>query len=733
MELLGFGSTVAAVFAFAPFLLPTGYLLCAGTNLGGFEGRSWPERVLWSVAVSLPATVCLLALLEYAVLPATAGWVVVGIAAPALICAKRTWGRRPQVERAVGIAAAVMALLALYLVLATVPVHTGGRIFESVAAGDWSVRVPLVDMAMHHGEPLVNPFDGIGGRSPRLHYYFYWTLLCGSVGAVSHLPARAVQAASTVWAAFALISTAFLLMKYLFRPARSVVSLRWLCLLMLPVGCVIGLDVLAMLPHLFARSRGLPAEMEWWRASSDFSLSFHSALLYAPHHAAGLASALLAFLLLVAPVRVPGVAGVPESGRERVVRVGVAALCAACTVGCSTYFALILTAACSLVICDRLVLRKFGTLLDMVAAGFFASMLSVPFVHEVLVSPSFGSDKGAHAHLLRFALRSSGLTLHLAEQAHLAPGSVSWFGFRVVFFVVYLAIELGFFGIVLYVRARADMRRPGALTTAQRAQWALFFGMALPALFLNSDSLAGANDLGRHAGLALRVVAVLWATPMVADFFAERTFRAAVLRSWGGRFALLTIALGLASQVYQAASQRFFLYLSNKHVVVRSSMPFPEMADSGLYYNDLYYGYAAVRDGGVAAGRVLYNPVSTLNSALMLYETREAVAPEPNCMTAFGGDIVACRAAMPALLQLFGGVEYDYVYPKVHQPYVPAAMTMAEFSSACVQHGVAVAVVSDQDPVWQNRDSFAWQAVPVFATSRVRFLRCPLTASSVLP
>ena len=725
---------MAAVFAFAPFLLSTGYLVCAGTDVGGFRQRSWPERVLWTVAISMPVTVCLLTLAEFVVTPAVAGWLVLGLAAVAFALFLFRFKGLSRAGRAVWFALGCMALLALYLVAATVPVQVGDRIYESVAAGDWSVRVPLVDMAIRHAEPLINPFDGIGGQTPRLHYYYYWTLLCGAVGATGHLPARAVQAASTVWASVALIATAFLLMKYLFRPVRPVVSLQRLCMLMLPVGCVIGLDILPMLKHLAAHPPGIPAEMEWWRASSDFSLSFHSAILYSPHHAAGLASAMLCFLLLLPPAELPApTAALPEGRWEWVARVCVAGVCGACCVGCSTYLALMLVFLCLPLLLDRVMQRDKKTPMAIAGAGVVGSVLSVPFLYEFLISPAYGSDKSPHAHLLRFALRSSGLTRHLAEQAHLHPFSTVGFGFQAVFWIVYTAVELGFFGVVLYKRVRADLFGSARLTVAQRAQWTLVIGFAVPALLLNSDALAGSNDLGRHAGLALRLLAVLWATPMVAEFLADARYRAGVLHSWGGRFAVVVLALGLTSQVYQALSQRFFLYLSNRHLVIRSAMPFPETADSGLYYHDLYYGYRAIDDGGVATGSVLYNPVSKLNSALMLYETRVAVAPEPNCMTAFGGNIVACRAAMPALLQLFGGVDYDYVYPKVHQPYVSAAMTMDALRSACVRHGAAVVVVSDQDPVWQDRDSFAWQAAPVFTTPRVRFLRCPAAAPSVLP
>ncbi len=737
MHPLELGRTVLAVFAFALVLLPLGHLTCRLTNLASFRERSWPERLLWTLSLSTPLTISTIVLLEHLLTLQSVSYLFGTLALISV-----TWslllarGKRVVIEPAVRWGLAAGCAIAIYIICATIPVESGDRIYESVAAADWSVRVPLVDAAIHHGEPLVNPFYGVNNQTPQIRYYYYWYLLCGLVGSLSHLPARAILTASDIWAVLTLTSTSFLLLKYLFRPKLSTTSLKYLCLLLLPVGCVIGLDILPIMTYLMRRPPIIFAEMDWWRARSDFSLSIHTAALYAPHHVAGIAAMLFSFLLLLAPEDT-GILrlGEIETKRHRWVRTMLAGLCAASIVGCSTYIALFLALACLTVMIGGTFHKDHRTTVVMLAAGVIALLVSLPFLREVMTVPAYGVLSSRHAAPLRFYMRSTLLTkegvntLAMFLGGHLGRASQSIL--RVFFFLGYLAIELGFLGYILAFRMKADWLDRRKLSAAQRAQWSLLFGIALPALFLNSDTLAGSNDLGRHAGLALRILLVLWAAPHVAHFIRSSEYRREFFNSARGWLVIATVVLGLASQVYQALSQRFYLYASNKYWINESFPPFPFMHESGLYYHDLYYGYAALNQRNAPRGRVLYNPTSQLQSALMIYQSRFSVAPEPHCMAAFGGDIKSCIDAYPAIQNLFGGRTPPDESGRMSDLYTPQTATPAKFVQVCGQHGVAVAVISDTDVVWRDSNSFVWHMPVFYATRHIRFLVCPKQMSAL--
>ena len=731
MHPLELGKTVLSVFAFAVVLLPLGHLTCRWTDLARFRQRTWPERLLWVLSLSVPLSLSTIVILERFFSFRTVSYLFSVLAL--LSIAMAVSGIRLRnivIDPAVRWAGIAAFAIAAYIILATVPFQSGNRIYESVAAADWSVRVPLVDVAIHRGEPLVNPFDGITDQTPRVRYYYYWYLLCGIVGSLFHLPARAVLTASDVWAILTLTSTSFLLLKYLFRPRDPTLPLKYLCLLMFPIGCVIGLDILAVAAYLIRSPPIIFAEMDWWRAKSDFSLSIHTAALYAPHHVAGIAAMFFTFLLLLPPVDT-GILpiGDVETKQQRWIRTVLAGLCAASIVGCSTYIALFLGFACLIALVDRLIHKDHQTAFIMLGAGVIAAVISIPFLREVMTVPAYGVLSSRHASPLRFYLRSTLLTKEAVNSLSMIVGHrLNKFVdllLRISLLVGYTAIEMGFFAYVLALRVKQDWHDRGRLTGAQRAQWSLFFGIALPALFLNSDTLAGSNDLGRHAGFALRIVAVIWAAPAVAHFLRSPVYRQNLYRSTRGWLVFASIFLGLTSQLYQVLSQRFYLYASNKYWINESFPPFPFMHESGLYYHDLYYGYRALGESQTPQGRVLYNPTSQLQSALMIYQTRYAVAPEPHCMTAFGGDIQSCIDAYPAIQNLFGGKTSPDQYGQVSTLYTPETATPQKFTQVCRQHGVAVAVVSDTDVVWQDLNSFVWHMPVFYATPHVRFVVCP--------
>ena len=88
---------------------------------------------------------------------------------------------------------------------------------------------------------------------------------------------------------------------------------------------------------------------------------------------------------------------------------------------------------------------------------------------------------------------------------------------------VLIPLQFGFLLVPLVMRARRDYNRLRAgevLSDGERMMWAIFLGAAIPGFFLSSAP-QGVNDLGRHAGLILRLVLIAWAVPLLWPYVVK--------------------------------------------------------------------------------------------------------------------------------------------------------------------------------------------------------------------
>lgn len=732
---------VAVVFAagwFGVFFVPPGYLFAQALNVQGFRGRSLVERLLWAVTLSAPVST-LIAVFAGRHLSngATTGLILGLLAGWIVLLGWQGWGgrltRRTEWDRHAGIAFAAMLGLGLYCVLATLGITVGHKLYEGAYAGDWSVRIPLTAAAIRGGVPPLTPFYGVYGASAPLRYYYYWYVLCGAVGRMAHATARPVLAASGVWSAFALVATLFLYAKHLFRVQGSEESkgaLRRRCLWMLPVGCVLGLDVLPAIAGLLLRPAQLYPEMEWWRSQGDYSLSFHTAVLYAPHHAAGLAMCTLGFLLLSMCARRHLGAMVPW--RVIACSAVAAGVCFAAALGTSTYLTVIFTLACMLLAVERGLVRDWRAVIAIALAGMAAAPLAGTYLHEILS----GAATALHAnnvHLGRarfvavfprnFDLTRVELVL-LRHKLHQTGKPPMWEQvlLRPVLWVLLFAIELGFFGFVLLWRAWCDLRQPRLLTTERRMQWVLFAALAFAALLLTSEPVIGVNDLGRHAGLALRFVAVLWATPLLLRGLKERRYWPLPKHRLVMQVVYATVILGLLSQVWQAVVQRSYFWMVDRGSIRYPYAPFPRFEHYGRRYFEAREAFEAMDRKVPVGGRVQFNPGSTYWTLMTDYLERPVAAVDLDCNVGFGGDLARCHAAMPEIRGLFGGGR-----PIVGQmqTFEDAGVTPAAFDRVCAEHGLKAVIVTASDRVWVERSSWVWMRPAMFENASVRVVGCP--------
>lgn len=727
-----------AFFGFALFLIPPGYIVASLSGIARFKKLSLAEQFLWSVSLSTPLAILIPLLLERHFPARTATlvvWILAGLSAALFL--SRAFPLRPQHpgrRRHTVLAFVAMGGLAIYCLLATVGIQVGHRLFEGVASGDWSVRVPLVSAAIHSAVPPINPFYGIDGQTPQLRYYYYWYVLCGEVGRLLHASPRAVLVASSSWSGLALFSSIFLCFKYLFRPIDSAVPLGKLCLLSLPVSCILGLDILPAIIGLFQPHVRVFPEMEWWRSNSDFALSFHTAIVYAPHHTAGLVCGMVGFIVLTLCVTSSGEKACTPA--RRLLYGAIAGVCFAAAAGTSTYITLFFVLACVLFSVERLIAKDWLTVAAIALSGLVAVGLSTTYIHEIMSSTGASVGTGTAAkHGTRFLSlypRNWQLPYYILYML-LRPTHTShlpyWLDILVRFpiWVATFVIELGFFGFVLAYRLKEDWTNRRNLTAHQRLQWILCLSFGFCALFVTSAPVIGVNDLGRHAGLALRLVAVLWATPLIARALWNSEPWPILRHQWLRRTIIATIFLGLATQLWQVVMQRTYLmFVDSGHLAARA--PFPYFRNIGFRYYDTREAFRALDRNYPPDAAVQFNPLSKYRSLMTLYLDRRTAAADYECFAPFGGDAKACSAAMPSIQALFGGSNaHDHA-----SPYDPGGVTQEAFDAVCLQHHLVAVIATASDRVWPEKASWVYTAPLLYGNSTIRVLSCPKASSPAI-
>ena len=260
--------------------------------------------------------------------------------------------------------------------------------------------------------------------------------------------------------------------------------------------------------------------------------------------------------------------------------------------------------------------------------------------------------------------------------------------------------------------------------------WLVFAGFALPGFLLSSAALQSNNDLGRHAGMCMRFVLLLWATPLVLDYLDTRRAGRTVpgagpLLRLGTRLGVATLFLGLAGQLWQIVILRTYVPLVDAGAIAGYPVPlrFPHIA--GRFY-DLREAMQALNQRTSATAIVQSNPAGRLQAVVELYGRRQMAAGDPGCETPFGGNPSLCPAA--ALESLFGGPGRSYQGEPSDVPRLglqPDKVTVEAFTAACREQSLSAMIAVYSDPAWQDPQSWVWQLKPIFANRTARVYLCP--------
>ena len=713
---------LAGIAAMGLMFLAPGYLWAWITGVAGFRERSREERLLWSVALSVPLAIAICALAGRVLSSTAVVWVFLLLDGCAVVVAWRSRAKaHAAVPRTTWWLLGLMGLFGVYCIAAVTDIQLGHRLYVSTVISDWSVRVAMVKAAMHSGVPPINGLStlGVDGHAPHLRYYYFWYVVVAQMARAMHLRAHAALAASCVWAGWGLIAAFFLALKYM---AGIQTRLRAKCFVGLLVGAVLGLDILPT-ALLWISPRLHPyAEMEWWH--QDRTPSFLSSVLYAPHHMAAFCSLLVGFLVLLLTVR-------DDGGRSWKSLIGAglfAGVAFAAAAGTSLFPTFCFVFVLGLWAVDLMRRRQWLTVAALAAAGVLALALAHGYLQEL------SSGSSAASGFVNLAWRNDSFIAAQQVRHHLLTGHGPILAAlaRQPMVLVMDFFDLGFYLLVLVHRARHDLLRPGRLTLGQSAVWALVLGAAVPCFFLTSTATSGPNDLGVDAGFLLRLGLQVWAVSWVWQLWEQRREPKPVVRRIGVVVAAVLFCLGLSAEAYQVVSERLYYAVVGSGRVHKQMDSFTQDRMAQRMYNirqAMMAFDAMVPPSAPDSEAVEFNPIGVMLPAETIYNDHQLAAWDGGCGTSYGGDYKACAPVYASLLQLFGNTQAGVVAGRAENDRQDGAAVRvangADFAAVCERLKVRAIVAESTDAIWAKTGSWVWTEQPMVANETVRVMACP--------
>ena len=697
-----------AVPLFAPYLLAPGYVIAWLTNLLGFRSQTAGLQLSLSLATSFAVVpICANLLARFLSLRACSLLLLVfsALALVLLLAPLRRPRAAPSRPRHRRLLWALLAVWLLVCLFSFPDLQLGPRLWSSVLIYDDGIRAAFIDATLRAGAPPHNPLCFFGQPIPA-RYYYYWSTICALPAALGGLGARAVLAASSFWCGVALAALIPVYLRCFLGVGRR---LQRFTLLGVALLSVTGLDLLpTALTYLYKGS--VKADMEWW--DTNQVTSWVDALLWTPHHIAGLLTCLFGFLLVwraAESLSEPATSSRPDQplGPLQVAaHLIVAGLAFASAAGLSVYIAfcfLLFLLAWLIRLGFR---RQFRPALAYVAAGALSILISLPFLHDLRAPATGTADArtGHRAHLFTTGLRTSGFI-----KAHIHHGHLWRMPLLVLDMAGTYLVEFGFFFLVFVLVVQRLRRRRARMTEAQTALCYLLAVSLVAATFLRSEAISS-NDFGMRAILLAQWILLLWAVPLL-DAVLRRPSLVLASRPLLRKAIFATLFLGGCASVYQLALLRVAEPLNTRTVFSHRPVYWLPGPSDGRANYLIRSAQSALDPRLTPASVTAYNPFSTDTLQMLIYSRHQmAAATAKDCGTPFGGSATACEQTKGLLRSIFA----EGTAP------VPAQ----NLNAACRAAFLDVLLVQASDPVWRIPGSWVWQRTPLLANPYVRVFRC---------
>ena len=737
---------------FALLFLAPGYCLGSMSNVLGFRQRGAAEQWLLSMGLSIVTMPIALNLLSrWFPLRVTVPlcWLFVGVAVGNLLFRWRRNGFpiRFSMRRSTVVALGLAALWAVVCVVSLADLQLGHRLYSSAAVADLGVRTAFVASAMHGGSPAANPFF-YPGSIVKLRYYYYWYIMTAVPGAAAGVQPRAALFASSIWSGWILAAVTSLFMKYFYDVRRRI---RVASVVAMALLAVTGLDVFYVL-FLYLKYGIVFSDMEVW--DTDQVTSWTNSLLWVPHHVAATSACMLGFVFLWQAGR-----GSRQTLRQRVLLAILAAMGFSSAAGLSVYvtfaFALFLVTAALF----WLATRRFNLVGLYTAVAMLVVLLSAGYLRDLRAKGADASQSGSRAAAVtqpspvfaKLALRQLPPTLGPALSRVVHESKLANIALRPFLLVPVLFLEFGFFFLVAVRQGRHDWRERRFNSSTDSATpdlrhirdirwlgWLMLVSGLWVALMMRSTVIAN-NDLAYRGVEIAQFILLVWGAAQIAcgqpetHRFASSTESPAIGKEAHkplriGWLAGLLLFFGFASSVYQLAMLRFYLYGSDRYGWTNPVIPQSEFGGRlGNINEEVREAYATLNRVLLPSAKVQFGAAPKLNLQLIYYSRYQQLdGMFPGCGTAFGGNEAQCFELETRIAPLFGTAppEPGTDPSTANFNHVPTLKTAEAVHSLCRDLGIDALIVTGEDPVWNEPDSWLRQVKPVFTSDFVAAYAC---------
>lgn len=647
------------------------------------------ERSLWEqVAMGNLLGISLVPILSYwltRVAGWTALWVALAIAAGVLCHALFRGGLgkgpsalaslRTRQARRIALGLGIFALLCAVML---VDVQIGSGLYRSLMTFDYVKHVAVTSSISRTGVPPLNPsfFDG---EPLSLYYYYFHFLLSSAVDQLGGplIDAPAAVHAGTIWVGWGLVSVTWLYVSEWRKDLLGGLSPScavWAPLLLLVTGLdLLPVVFLGLAKTAFGRPGAWELTIEWWNEQISAWLD---AVLWVPHHVAGLVGCLMAFLF------VDRIVQSTTRGQKAILSVA-AGLSLASALGSSVWVTLVASMIAAVWVLVSAVRREGRELAAWLVVGVVAGLAALPYL----------CDLHRANHLAGFPLAFTVRRFYFADHLTLFSGLDDHLGLwatRLVLLPVNYALELGFFGLTSAIYWTHRVRQGGSLTRRERFLLVVGATSLLACTFLRS-TIAN-NDLGWRGFLFAQFAMLMWSVPVVASAFG--------LAGGAGR---RTVEVGTTTRRLLAATMLLGVLAIGYDLV---SMRLRCRGDIGEAALALRRTYEWI-DRTMPADAVLaHNPDVPVEYFHALYGHRQVVLSDEHYGALYG-------ISTPMVARV------DRVVSRIFAEDA----SLDEVRNACATLGVDALVVKSTDPVWSGQHGWVHGCTAVFENEFAKVVR----------
>jgi hypothetical protein len=333
---------------------------------------------------------------------------------------------------------------------------------------------------------------------------------------------------------------------------------------------------------------------------------------------------------------------------------------------------------------------------SLLAAGSVALALSLPFLRDMRAS----ADQ-AGPSIFEFAARPFQPVILIFQHFHVTSPLMWNFTYLSTLPLNYL-FEFGAFFVagIWWIYDRRS-RRVKLSLPEHLAIGLLATSLILPALIWSGTEYS--NDFGYRGVLPAQFILLLWATEMFYPAGPENRGRGA--RRLLQVAAALTF-LGVGTTMLNAFLIRATIGNFEKGTVLPGQML--RASYSPALLADLREAYVWVQKNTPRDALIQENPATWQLIAQGQYSQRPTVVYGSNpSFIMLGKERTDYYSTLDAVRRLF---EFR--------------VSNLDLADTCSANRIDYLVVQDSDPIWADRNNYVWTQIPVFASPRVRIMRC---------